>query len=413
MLAVVILVTAVAQGGDIHPLILTSTVVAVLAAVVHTVWLPATGMKRMVSTVPVVCLVSLGVTAVYRGPVDNATALWILLETFALLVIIVPSVRHPGPLVATVVSLAMTATVTVLPLRIALTIEPPAGTRETLGLCVIWGVAAAIAVGASCYLRSLDSHRRIAVAAERRAGRLAIARDLHDFAAHDVTGVMVLSQAAQTLARSSPERALALLPQIETAGVNALEAMDRTIRILRDLDGDEKLPRPAGAREPGAAPREETGRALTLEEVPTLIERFNRTGTIPTRLHMAPGTLDTVPNRVGSVGYRVVLEALTNVRRHAPSASGVTVTIARRSSGTAGDGGSGTEVLRVHVVDDGDGAEDDPAAAQAEREGGGTGIEALEQRVRELDGRLTAEPAHPVGWQVTADFPLAAGPGGG
>jgi signal transduction histidine kinase len=50
--------------------------------------------------------------------------------------------------------------------------------------------------GIGYYLRSLDRRARAAVAAERRAQRLDPARDLHDFAAHDVTGRVVLAQAA-------------------------------------------------------------------------------------------------------------------------------------------------------------------------------------------------------------------------
>ena len=293
---------------------------------------------------------------------------------------------------------------------------PPAEQRETVGLCVIWGVAAALSIGAARYLRSLDSRRRIAVAAERRAQRLTVARDLHDFAAHDVTGVMVLAQAAQALAKDSPERALALLPQIETAGVQALKSMDRTIRIFSELDSGQDGERGSGSERARPATKaagtdqvsgpDVEGEAggtepwgprpsLRVEEVATLIDRFSSTGTIPARLDLAPGVLDGLPPQVSSVAYRVVMEGLTNVRRHAASASQVIVDL-RHTDGADG--------LRISITDDGAGRP--PGVAATEREGGGTGIADLGRRVEALGGTFGAEPRHPVGWRVTAVLPF-------
>ncbi|WP_248504400.1 histidine kinase [Streptomyces sp. D2-8] len=399
-----------------HPLIRSSTVLAFLATVTLTLWQSGSRPWRLWTTVSVACAGSLWVTFRYRGPADNETAQWILAETLALLVLAIPSVRHPKPGCAATVAFGLLLTIAVIPLRISLTLNPPAEQRETVGLCVIWGVAAGLSIGAACYLRSLDSRRQIAVAAERRAQRLTVARDLHDFAAHDVTGVMVLAQAAKALAKDSPERALALLPQIETAGVQALKSMDRTIRIFSELDGgrdsgrgsaservrpDTKTAGSSGRAsdadaQVGAGQAEHSGprASLRVEEVATLVDRFSSTGTIPARLDLAPGVLDGLPPQISSVGYRVVLEGLTNVRRHAASASQVIVDVRHTDDG---DG------LRISVADDGDGQPAD--TAPTEREGGGTGIADLGRRVEAVGGTFKAEAQHPVGWRVTAVLP--------
>ncbi|MFI2607349.1 sensor histidine kinase [Kitasatospora sp. NPDC018619] len=401
LLATVAVSTAVWVGSPVSTLIRGSTTVAVLAVAVLLLWQPGTPRDRTLATVPLACAVSLYATFRYEGPADNTSGLWILVESVALLVTVMPAVRGPAPAVAAVLGLFLLATVTLLPLRIALTLDPPAGPRETIGLCVVWGLAAVAAVGASCYLRSLDSRRKLAVAQERRAQRLHVARDLHDFAAHDVTGVMVLAQAAQLLAKESPEKALALLPQIESAGIQALKSMDRTIRILSELE-ENRRPGRDGPTAPADDPEERAAaRPHSLDELPALMDRFERTGMIPARLELSPGALDGLPEQVGAVGYRVVMEALTNVRRHAPASPRVTVTAERVADGTA---------LRL-LVDN----EPVPAGARApapavEREGGGTGIRELRRRVAGLGGELTAGAGANGGWRMAVVLPLDGAP---
>jgi signal transduction histidine kinase len=407
---------AATAADTVHPLVRGSAVLAFLAVVALTLRQPGSRPWWLWTTVPVACAGSLWVTFRYQGPADNETAQWILAETLALLVLAIPSVRHPRPGRAATVAFGLFLTIGLIPLRISLTLNPPAEHREAVGLCVIWGIAAGLSIGAACYLRSLDSRRRLAVAAERRTQRLTVARDLHDFAAHDVTGVMVLAQAAKALAKDSPERALALLPQIETAGVQALKSMDRTIRIFSELDGGREGDRGSGSERvlletrtagegrasvpeaPAAAERaEHTGPrpSLRVEEVATLVDRFSRTGTIPARLDLAPGALDGLPPRISSVGYRVVMEGLTNVRRHAASASQVVVDVRHTDDGNG---------LRISVTDDGHGRPHGVAAV--EREGGGTGIADLGRRIEAVGGTFLAEARQPVGWRVTAVLPF-------
>jgi signal transduction histidine kinase len=95
--------------------------------------------------------------------------------------------------------------------------------------------------------------------------------------------------------------------------------------------------------------------------------------------------------------YRVVLEALTNVRRHAPSAARIDVHIARRDT-TRGPG------VTVSVRDD---APTGSAARTAT--GTGSGLIALRERVECIGGTLHAGQAAdggPRGWIVSATIPL-------
>ncbi|WP_327679992.1 sensor histidine kinase [Kitasatospora sp. NBC_00458] len=221
------------------------------------------------------------------------------------------------------------------------------------------------------YLRKLDDTRRRSVAAARRAQRLELAHDLHDFVAHDVSGMVAQAQAGTILAASDPARAAALFERIEQAGLQALASLDRTVRLLRseDADGPGRVPQPG------------------LAELVELTERFAESGGVTVRLD-TPGGESEVPREVAATAYRIVVEALTNVRRHA---SGVRVVDVRvRYQGPR---------LVVVVRDDGGGA---PVPGSRR---GGSGLVGLAARVEALGGTLDSGREGD-GWQVTATMPL-------
>ncbi|MGW2412484.1 sensor histidine kinase [Streptomyces tubercidicus] len=375
---------------------------------------------------------SVTVTACYRGPVSDVTGWWWVLETLALLALLVPTVRRTkGRGRAIVFASVQVTAIAVLPMRIGPYLDPPADPAETGVLCLICSLLAAGAAASGCYLRGLDSTRRRALAAQRRAQRLEVARDLHDFASHDVMGVVVLVQAARFLAREDPARAVELLPRIEEAGMQALAAMDRTVWTLNgdgDGDGDGEGDGGSGeggggreralaaeAGEPGAVPAPPPGsppgadrpggprhRRRDLSELPELVARFTRTGTVLARLDVTAGALDELPGEISATGYRIVVESLTNVRRHAPAAAAVDIA-ARRVP--YGDG----VALRLTVTDS-DGA---GTAARTpplpEREWSGGGLAGLADRTEALGGSLAAGPHGTAGWQVAATLPLPCG----
>lgn len=102
------------------------------------------------------------------------------------------------------------------------------------------------------------------------------------------------------------------------------------------------------------------------------------------------GTASGEPHEVQAAAFRVVQEALTNVRRHAADATEITVGLRR-------DGGR----LEVSVADDGRGGTQLPDAAR----GGGFGLVGLKERVTALGGELHAGPLPGHGWEIRALLP--------
>ncbi|MFD5563899.1 sensor histidine kinase [Kitasatospora griseola] len=308
-------------------------------------------------------LVSLAVDAGLPG--DHGLALlWMPVEFAALLALLVRSVRRLTERRAWAVGALTAAAALALPLRFALR-QPHPADASVAGL-LLAAVPVAAALGAALHLRGQDARRTRAVRDARREQRLAVARDLHDYVAHELTGILLEVQAAQVGGYDQAENTR-LLTRLEAAGQRALASMDQTLDTLRAPDG--------------VGPRRHT-----LAELPALLDRF------PDRpaLH-GVAELPALPPVVEDAAYRVALEALTNIRRHAPAADRIAVALAHRP-------GAG---LTVTVTDSGPAH---PRAHSRARPGGGTGLAALRTRIADLGGELTAGP-HGAGWQVAATLP--------
>ncbi len=300
---------------------------------------------------------------------DRWTGLVGLLELASLLVLVVVTLRAEGGRRGAVAVWTIGGAVALWPSRFQ-------GTGTSGDALALFGFGSALAlptVLVGLYLRGLDDARRRSVAAARRSQRLELAHDLHDFVAHDVSGMVAQAQAGTVLAASDPVRAAALFERIEQAGLQALASLDRTVHLLRseDTDGPERAPQPG------------------LAELVELTERFADSDRVVVRLD-APAEDPAVPREVAATAYRVVVEALTNVRRHAPATRAVDVRVRREG-----------RRLTVRVRDDGGGA----AAPSGPRRGGGSGLVGLAARVEALGGTL-ATGREGEGWQVAASMPL-------
>jgi signal transduction histidine kinase len=314
-----------------------------------------------------IAIASLSVTGVMqlRGLSNGGlTDSWGLAETTALLGLLYVVARRAAARTAPWAVLGVGAAVIVLPFR--------SGTETTF---VVFGLlltlASAATATAGTYLRTLDNGRQRALDEVRATQRAEFARDLHDFIAHHVTGIIVQAQGARYVAEQDPQRALVALEQIELAGAETMASMRRMVSVLREPD----------------APLAPLAGAADLEP---LLAGFNQSSPATARLHI-DGSLDGLPVEVSTSAYRVVMEALTNVRRHAVEASAVQVSV-RRTAGW----------LFVRVADDG--APPRPAGL---RERPGYGLVGLAERVRAVGGRITAGPGIERGWLVDVTMPLA------
>ncbi|WP_416971337.1 sensor histidine kinase [Streptomyces sp. 4F14] len=252
---------------------------------------------------------------------------------------------------------------------------------DLLAALVIGLLLVGLVAGLAGYLRSLDYRRVVAVGETRRAERLAIAADLHDFVAHHVTGILVQTQVARMMADAPQHELDGVLAGIERAATEALASMRRTVGVLRDVGPEAVERRPVG----------------DLDGIRELVDRFPGPGQRAI-LHHDPELPAGLPHEIQAAAYRVVQESLTNIRRHAADATDILVTLFPDA-----------DRLVVIVQDDGHGTSHLPTEAH----GGGFGLVGLKERVTALDGELSAGPREGAGWEVRATLPTGLRPRAG
>ncbi|MFE5210046.1 sensor histidine kinase [Streptomyces sp. NPDC056600] len=258
----------------------------------------------------------------------------------------------------------------VLVLQPAIVLRPLAiGVSDTgLFMALFLALATTAVLGAGVARRLVLADRRHRAAAVRLEQRAEFARDLHDFVAHHVTGIVVQAQGALAIAGRRPELVPPALERIERAGSEALVSMRKMVGMLR---GEDELP-PA----PSAG----------VAELRSLVERFSAGGRARASL-VLEGVFDDLPVEVGTTVHRVVMEALTNVRRHTRDCAEVEVHAVR-----SGD------LVTVRVVDDG---------RTLQPSGGGFGLRGLAERAALVGGRFRAGPVPGGGWGVEVVLPAA------
>ncbi|MGY0465236.1 sensor histidine kinase [Kitasatospora sp. cg17-2] len=377
---------------------------AVLVAAVR--W--PSGRVTLIGAVGGVAAASLLLDLVYSGPF-RLPAFWLPFEWVALLILVGRVVRRGrGRWAGPAGALAVTAVVAV-PLRF--TVRTPNGGWTASVLAVLTsGVPLAVVVGASLYLRVLDARRERAVAKARREQRLEVARGLHDFVAHEITGIVLEAQAGQLPGDHGAEETAALLRRLEEAGLRALDSMDAMVGALREPHEDGGDGGAAGGVDPPGAivgPASATGatRVYGLADLPELVDRFDRTGPTRARLEGARDAAGLLSPDAEGAAYAVVLEALTNVRRHAPGAAEAVV----RVEAGAAEGGTAA-VVRVSVSNDGR-APGGVRGLRRLRGGGGSGLPGLAERLAVHGGTLESgplEPAplRPLGWRTSCELPV-------
>ena len=138
---------------------------------------------------------------------------------------------------------------------------------------------------------------RVAVDTERAR----IARELHDVVAHNIGLIVLQAGGARTVLATDPDRARAAVVQVEEMGRQTLAEMRHLVGVLRVGEGSSRQPLPR------------------LDRLPALVEEARAAG-IPVDLEIE-GTAFDLPAGLELAAYRIVQEALTNVRIHAPRSS--------------------------------------------------------------------------------------------
>ena len=212
-------------------------------------------------------------------------------------------------------------------------------------------------------LRGRSAAERMAAAEERAR----IARELHDVIGHEVTVIALQADAAASALARAPDRATAPVAAIRHSAAEALAEMRRVVGMLRAGEDEDLRPQPG------------------LPDVPALVEQSRAAG-VRVDLTLRPPTRPTHAS-VELAAYRLVQEALTNARRHAPGAS-VDVRVV----------GDDAEVV-VEVVNQ-EGTIPSPRSGSS-----GFGLVGMRERVRMLGGRLEAGPTGEGGYALTARLP--------
>ena len=208
------------------------------------------------------------------------------------------------------------------------------------------------------------AEREVELAARDERSR--IAREMHDVVAHGLSVIVVQADGATYAAAKDPQVAVSTLETISAAGREALTEMRRLLGLLREGDTG-VVPQPG------------------LDDVRHLVDEARAAGTrVDADL---PESTPAVPDGVGLAAYRIVQEALTNVRKHAGPDAAVQVRVAV------------DRAVTVDVRDDGHGA-----AAHAD--GRGLGLVGMRERAAVHGGTLEAGPAPGGGFAVSARLPL-------
>lgn len=234
---------------------------------------------------------------------------------------------------------------------------------------LIWGVSLAFGL----VLRDGDRRRHGARDEARRAERMRIARELHDIVTHHVTGIAVQAQAARVVTARSPSGVdhEQSYREIERSAAASLTAMRGMVGMLRAA-GDRPAPTATG-----------------LEAV--LVGATRDDPRVRVELPDGTGMPDPGPD-VSATLHWLVLESLTNVRRHATEATRISIRVAAEQR---------PPTLVVDVTNDGVTASGDDVGAAARY-----GLAGMRERVAALGGTLHAAPEPGRCWRVTARIPL-------
>jgi signal transduction histidine kinase len=211
-----------------------------------------------------------------------------------------------------------------------------------------------------------------------RGERARIARELHDVVAHHISVISVQAETARLTVPDLPPEGARRLREISETARAGLTEMRRLLGVLRpDVDSAA-----VGERQPQPG----------LRELASLIDDSRTASGGGVRLIVSGQVVSFDPG-VELAAYRIVQEALTNSRRHAPGAA-VDVELRYRE-----------DMLLVRVRDNGPGPGPGGTAKGSGGAGGGHGLPGMRERAATLGGTLRTGAASGGGFLVVAELP--------
>jgi len=242
-------------------------------------------------------------------------------------------------------------------------------------------LAAALVLGDAASARRAEA--AAAVEAAHQAERTRIARELHDVVAHHISMVAVQAETARLTTPGLPAAGAQRFTEIGDTARAGLTEMRRLLGVLREDAED------VGAMVADRHPQP------GLPQLAELIDAAREASGAAARLIVSGPVAEFDPG-VELAAYRIVQEALTNARRHAPGAA---VDVELRYDDIA---------LHLWIRDNGPGPAWSPIAdgqVPAETPGGRHGLLGMRERALAVGGSLRTGAAAGGGFFVEADLP--------
>jgi signal transduction histidine kinase len=219
-----------------------------------------------------------------------------------------------------------------------------------------------------------DARARVAAADERAR----IARELHDVIAHNLSVMVAQADGGRYVFDTAPEKSRQALAEIGATGRQALSEMSHLLGVLRAEPAA-----PAFAPSPGVA------------GIPRLVAQAREAGMRVA--YTVEGAAQPVTGGLSVAAYRIVQEALTNVRKHAGPGAAAEVRLRY-----------GVDELLVSITDDGCGAVGGapPFGTQC----AGHGLAGMRERAEMYGGTVRTGFPPGGGFEVTARLPLPGTP---
>ncbi|MFN3217734.1 MAG: sensor histidine kinase [Acidimicrobiales bacterium] len=195
--------------------------------------------------------------------------------------------------------------------------------------------------------------------------RRRLAGDVHDVVGHTLSASMLHTTAARLSVRSDPDAAIASLERAERHGRRSMDDIRSVVRLLRDDDGDGRMPAPLSG------------------DIPEMVEEFRAAGA---EIDCAVSSeLGDLPATTALTAYRVVQEGLTNAVRHGTG----TIDLAVDSPGTG-------DHVEIRIGND---------VARAAASTGGSGLAGMRERVTAVGGTLEVGADGSHRWVLCARIP--------